>query len=318
MPDPNDIPYVGLARRAMNGGGIDKIPIFGDSYRIGNAVLDFTSYACFPSWEVYVETLYKPAGTLVLGIVEFGIGDVLRGYFRPNGIRGIGGFNRLSRARGLGKVGPIKAIGRRAHVPELGNLIGRALPFSRWFRARNAGTAERWFWRIDGIAQQGLFYWLIADLTADFVVAWTTAIHVSEACKYIDPDARFGASRVGIVNSWSTWRPWYCGPPYVSIPHNFQPDHVTHSGPRGGHLNFGNAWEPYFGPYVGGSIGLFNDPDFNDPIMEAEAGDPVNPDGQETYLSYNIPPNRTVYAATKIPAGTLSYATDAVYSFIPN
>jgi hypothetical protein len=109
---------------------------------------------------------------MFLVLLDFGWDDVARGFFRPAGIRTRWKFRP-------GKAGQKK---KRFEIPELGESIGKRLPGARFFRGRRVGPFWRWFWRIDGLAQRALWYWLLADIGVDFVYNWTTGIFRHERC----------------------------------------------------------------------------------------------------------------------------------------
>ena len=182
MPNPDQIPYVKLIKSANLPDEWTDVPILGDLWEAGNAVIDFIESDCRPGWDVYLETLFPAAGELFLALVAFDLDDVLRGYFRPGGGRGFGGLGRASR-RFPRLTKAQRARGAlRGGIPEMGELLGRNIPGARFFRGRNVGAAERWAWRLDGIAQRGLWWWMVADLGSDFVIHWTTGILESEEC----------------------------------------------------------------------------------------------------------------------------------------
>ena len=182
MPDFDEIPYINMVRQVASPDDISDIPIIGELYGTGNAIVDFAEYGCFPHWTVWVDTLFPALGNMVLQLLDFGVGDILRGYFRPSNLRGVGGLTRAP-VRGRPIKQPRRA-GRipRPAVPEIGNSIGKKLPGAQFFANRKVTGLERYFWNVDFAAQRVLWYWLLADITEDFVVNWTTAIMESEAC----------------------------------------------------------------------------------------------------------------------------------------
>jgi len=74
----------------------------------------------------------------------------------------------------------------RIGIPEVGELLGRHLPGATVLEARQVSKAEKFLWRVDGLAQRGLWYWMIADIAEDFTVNWTTALYQSEECRGIE------------------------------------------------------------------------------------------------------------------------------------
>lgn len=183
MPDLDNIPYVRMIRRAETPEELRAIPILGDVLDSLNAIEDFVEYGCYPNWTVWIDTLMPALGAAILQLLDFGMGDVIRGYFRPSGTRGIGiGTRRPVRPK---KGTPQKRRWglRPIQLPETGNQIGKRLPGSQFFRARKVTGLERYLWSIDMTVQRALWYWLVADVTSDFITNWTTAIMESEACR---------------------------------------------------------------------------------------------------------------------------------------
>lgn len=183
MPDPGDIPIIGPFYSAANSVDRGKIPILGEVEGSINAVVDFAEYGCYPNWTVWVTTLKKPTYNLIILLLDFGIGDLLRGYFRPTHIRGAGTLTRRPTRGKKGSGKTSRAWRKVSQPPELGNSIGQSLPGSKHFQARKVTGAERWFWILDMQTQRFLWYWLVADASEQFITDWTTAIMESEACR---------------------------------------------------------------------------------------------------------------------------------------
>lgn len=137
-----------------------------------NIVTNVTEFSCDGDWLLYVETLLPALGDMFLVLLDFGWDDVARGFFRPSGIRTRWKFR------------PSKKKGRRFRfeIPELGESIGKLLPGAKFFRGRRVGPFWRWFWRIDGLAQRALWYWLLVDVGVDLAYNWTTGIFRHERC----------------------------------------------------------------------------------------------------------------------------------------
>lgn len=186
MPDPDQIPYVSTIKRLTNIDEIRDVPVLGGLYGTANTVIDYFESNCNPDWNIYVQTLFPPLGQVVLVLLTFGLDDVLRGYLRPAGGRGFGGLGRASRRRRR----PTKAqraLGKlEGGIPEIGEELGKHLPGAEVIKARPIGTAEELLWKVDGLAQRGLWYWMIADILDDFTVNWTTALYRSEDCRDVD------------------------------------------------------------------------------------------------------------------------------------
>ena len=139
-----------------------------------NTVTRLTMFDCGDDWGVYVETLFPALGNLFLVFLDTDWDDIARGFLRPYGIR----------ARGKIRDKRKKKKKRRFsfEIPEIGEIIGKNLPGARAIKGRKVGAAWRWFWRIDGILQRALYYWMLVDVLADFSYAWSTGIFRHEVC----------------------------------------------------------------------------------------------------------------------------------------
>jgi len=211
MPNPEQIPVVGSFIRAATPADRYDIPILGDVWEAVNAVTDFVEYGCYPKWTVWVDTLWPALGEAVIQVLSFGVGDVLRGYFRPTNLRGVGALTRGARRSSKGKAGKAGRLRRFAKPPEIGDAIGKRLPGAEMVKGRKVTGLERRVWIIDTQAQRLLWYWLVADISQNFVTNWTTAIMESEACRNIGSGhcaATRTAPQVMFPDTWSQFIFW--------------------------------------------------------------------------------------------------------------
>ncbi len=137
-----------------------------------NYVIDSWTHACEAPWYIYIETLKPALLEAFIVLISFGWADVIRGRFRPKG---------LGRRTGKRKGRWARRVPR---FPELGNTLGKALPFGeqlddfiKW------GTKTKFLWRIDNAAQASLFFWLVADVAEDFVFNWTSLLYKTYWCQ---------------------------------------------------------------------------------------------------------------------------------------
>ena len=140
-----------------------------------NAVKEYIFLPCDPTLGVYVETVFEPAGELLITLLSFGMDDVVRGYARPKNIR------KQKRYRGK-RPRTVRIGGKRVklEIPELGERIGEAIrPDSVHNRTVSNGVKNLWV--IDGLLQRALWYWLVADAGSEFAYDWSSAI-IKEEC----------------------------------------------------------------------------------------------------------------------------------------
>lgn len=155
-------------------------PSFGDKV---NGIVRFIEDPCEAPWIVYLELAKEPLKNAILTWFTFGLADVMRGAFRPKGVRG----RRHGRGRGKGGARAGK-IGRAlSRVPgigdDVGNFIGKRLPGAHGLNQRHVSQGVKNMWFIDGVLQRGLWWWLVIGMTTDFLYEWTSLLQQSEFCK---------------------------------------------------------------------------------------------------------------------------------------
>ena len=141
-----------------------------------NYIAKFVSNPCDAPWTVYMELFFPALGKALLVILSFGMDDVMRGYFRPKGVRG-----PWHRRKGR------KGKARFRGIPEIGNAIGAAVPGGETIRGRSVSQGVKYMWMVDGVLQRLLFWWLIIDVVVEGLYQWTSMINKTEFCK-----AQFG------------------------------------------------------------------------------------------------------------------------------
>ncbi len=138
-----------------------------------NYVIEAWSITCDAPWWFYVEALKPAAFKAFITLITFGWDDVARGYFRPRGL----GARRTGKRKGKWR----KAVPR---FPELGEEIGKRLPGADEMKGRQWSQAGNALWMIDSVIQQGLFWWLVADVTNDFAYDFTSVLYESRWCQW--------------------------------------------------------------------------------------------------------------------------------------
>jgi muramidase (phage lysozyme) len=155
-----------------------------DGYREkANTIINFIENPCDAPWVVYFETMFPALFRALLCIVMFDIFDIMRGYFRPRGLRGARKLRRGRSRRGRG---------RFRGIPEFGETIAKRIPGQRGLSARSVSQGVRNLWIIDGIGQRVLWYWLVVDVTVDFFYNWATAMNRTSYCRAANTPRWFG------------------------------------------------------------------------------------------------------------------------------
>jgi len=147
---------------AKHPGIIDKV----------NYVVRFMENPCNAPWVVYFELAGPPLGKAIITLLSFGMDDIIRGFFKPKGLRS----GRHGRRGRRGKGGKFR-------LPEIGEEIGKRLPGAEEAKGRSVTQGVKNLWLIDGVLQRVLYYWLIVDVTATFFYDWATLINESAYCR---------------------------------------------------------------------------------------------------------------------------------------
>jgi len=139
----------------------------GDTALVNNVIFLWQN-PCAIRPSAYFQTLFPAAGTALVTFFAFGWDDVLRGALRPRGAYCGRRKQKKPRAR--------PGILRQWLTDDVGNNIGKHIPGSKTIRARNTSSGVNFLWRLDGVLQRGLFWWMVADIVDDFFINWTTGI----------------------------------------------------------------------------------------------------------------------------------------------
>ena len=141
-----------------------------------NFVIDVLSNTCANNPFFYLETAIAPAGNLILNFLSFGLDDVIRGFFRPKGLRS-SRHGRKGRRDGR----------RTPGIPEIGEEVAKLLPGREEARGRAVTDGVKKLWLLDTKLQAGLFWWFVFDQIADFLYEWATNIALFQRCDPNDP-----------------------------------------------------------------------------------------------------------------------------------
>src|SRR5690625_2438711 len=116
---------------------------------------------------MYVETALPVIGEAIVELLSFGLSDVAIGYFHPKARRGWSRHHKGERdERRRGRDGE-KRVRRGEKFPEIGNEIGKRLPGSETVRGLKVNERAWFFWLPVDMLERGLYWFMIADLTAD-------------------------------------------------------------------------------------------------------------------------------------------------------
>ena len=275
-----------MPRRFPDDEGFDKVNFVTDSWTTG----------CDAPWYIYIETMKPAALEAFIVLLSFGWADVARGAFRPKGLG-----RRTGKRKG-------RWNRRLPRFPEVGNAIGKGLPFGEQIQDYvkwSAGAKNLWL--IDNALQAGLFWWLVADVAEDFAFNWTSLLYESYWCQP-DPPGRFSYYGSGLAPTQdNVWK-------VAAFPHEdyeYPPPawafNSGSSGPNGCQVTAAMSIErrPPFDPPTEFRVVIWNE-DLNKAIDDGPPTQ-LDADGKgDGIMSSTVPPN-TVFGVRSWMSGT-SYA----------
>lgn len=115
----------------------------------------YISEQCETPYAAILQSLPGSAARPYIGLLTFGLSDVLRGYFRPRRLRGARKLRRRQRWY------------NRPTMPELGEEIGKRITGADTVKGRSFGTLEKFGWLADGVIQRGLYYVMVFGAVQD-------------------------------------------------------------------------------------------------------------------------------------------------------
>lgn len=150
---------------------------------------------CDAPWTVYLETFFPAAGQALLVLFTPSPGEVLENYLEPKpGRKGSRRGNRNDPRRRRSRNGGLRRRFRNP-IPDVDSLIAGTIFGRSFFEGRRAGPLEGLLWQGINIADRLAWWWLIIDVTDDFIMNWSSAIMESKFCQEV-----FNVVAVGRAN----------------------------------------------------------------------------------------------------------------------
>jgi len=135
---------------------------------------------------VYVANTIRPAGVFLLSWFALDIKQIIISAVRPTKA-----FSRKRSqphgSRGKkGRRGPYKIPGTQIFDWDPNNEIGKKLPGADDLRGREISKGIAFLWVIEGAIERLLFWWMVIDLTTNFLFDWLSGVNESEYCQARD------------------------------------------------------------------------------------------------------------------------------------
>lgn len=182
-----------------------------------NTIQTLVESTCEDKWEVLIQTALPAAGDALYILFTPDPGEIIENYLQPRGRRG----DAKRARRGYGtrlatRYGALRWF-QRVGIPDIDAIIGHKLPGRDFFRGRQAGGIERAFWWSIDRVDRLLWYWMLLDLSGNFVVEWASGIMESRFCTN-SFDAMFSAS--GTIQPDATTQPFWVAANEINIVRN--------------------------------------------------------------------------------------------------
>lgn len=178
-------------------------PSFGDKV---NGIVRFIEDPCVAPWKVYIELAREPAKGALLAWFTFGFDDIMRGYFRPKGVRG----RRHGRGKGKGGARAGRLGRSLARIPgigdDIGNFIGKRIIGAKTTNQRHVTQGVKNMWFVDGVLQRGLWWWLVIGITTDFLYEWTSLLQETSFCKRTNQNGVYATGVTAGISAIQGWQ----------------------------------------------------------------------------------------------------------------
>lgn len=106
---------------------------------------------------VYMEAARRPAFDLAIGLMSFGLGDVVRSLFKPKGLRS-------ARHGRKGRKGGKRGVG----LPEIPDLVADRIPAVQQLQARKIDDGLKYLWIVDEVFQRAAWTVGLWSMVNDF------------------------------------------------------------------------------------------------------------------------------------------------------
>lgn len=147
-----------------------------------NYIIWMSQSACGNDWTVVIKTARSAALDVLVQFLCFDLGDVARWLFRPS--RELAKkFGKIEKTKRGGHSGFYFSKNRRRGKFSPSKWVKNRLPPLKRLEARKVSNGVLHLWRIDGILQRFLFWWMVVDLAEDFLYRWTSSLYATERCQ---------------------------------------------------------------------------------------------------------------------------------------
>lgn len=123
-----------------------------------NFIANYFWQGCEAPFELFVEFAGPPAGRAVALIIDLGMEDIVKSFFRPAGLR----------SHRHGRKGP---AGRKKipDLPDPNDEVAKMLPYRKEVAGRPFGSPTRWAFEISDVADRVAFNIAIVDVVSDTI-----------------------------------------------------------------------------------------------------------------------------------------------------
>lgn len=148
-----------------------------------NYIVRVIESPCEDKWRVLVETALPAAGDSMFMLITPQPDEMLEEYLEPKGRRGASRRKPRHGPRWRNTRSGTRRGWARPRIPYFDGWAAQRLPGRDYFRGRDVGRGEKWFWKGINVADKLLWWWLLIDATDNFVTEWHSGLMHSRFCR---------------------------------------------------------------------------------------------------------------------------------------
>lgn len=164
-----------------------------------NKVEEIIENPCDGDWWVYVKTAVPAAGNALWMLLIPSPDEILEEYLDPSKTRGRAKRGFQGQWRRFTTGGGGKGRGRRGGFPDPDGIVAEWLPGRQLFAGRRISALEHIFWTTLNTADRIAWYWLLIDVTSDFIYEWHSGIMESSCEEEPQPAAGYWSRSAGAL-----------------------------------------------------------------------------------------------------------------------
>lgn len=157
--------------------------VYGAADQLQNTILDFIHTPCREPWLVLARAALPPANEAMRMLFTPSVEEVLEEYLGPK----LTGGPRKPDPEGRDRRRRRSPSGRTRRswpgIPDADSRLAALLPGASLIDGRQLGRGEWWLWKIFGLTELVGWYTLLADISAQGLINWSSGIMEARFCE---------------------------------------------------------------------------------------------------------------------------------------